>query len=108
MDVIEVNGSKFNLTKHAIHRANKRSITLEEIGEALYNPKNIRRTSAPEKPDSYTYFGRNGVAVVVNLEMTVIITVLRRSSAYCKAKSKEAKNKRQVKNKKLYGNRAKK
>lgn len=108
MDVIEVNGIRYRLSKHAVHRANKRNITIEEIYDALYNPKNIRRTQVKGKEDSYTFYGRNGINVITNLDKTLIITVLRRSISYARSRAKQTKNKRQVKNKKLYGNRAKK
>ena len=108
MDGIKVNGNFYALSRHALSRANKRKITLEEIEEALTAPKKILRLAKKGKDDSLTFIGRNSVSVVVSLDHTTIITVLRRSKQYSQGRHKNRRNARQVKNKRLYGNRAKK
>ena len=108
---VEVNGKVYVLSNHAKHRAEKREISLDEIKEALSNPKNCRRvrdTAKEEGAEVYGITGRNYIRVIVNLEHTVIITVLRVNKQYSKNKHKQRKNKRQLNNRKLYGNRAKK
>lgn len=104
---IEVDGKIYILTNHAQHRANNRGISLEEIKEALANPKNCRRLYS-EMGDSYGVTGRNYVRIILNLEKNVIITVLRINKEYAKSRHKQFRNKRQLINRKKYGNRAKK
>jgi len=108
MDGIEVNNNFFRLSKHALLRANKRSITLEEIYEALYNPKSIRLNIKEGVSDAYAYIGRNGITVIVNREKSLIITLMRRSKGFSKARMRQKRNKRQVEIKRRYGNRGRK
>lgn len=105
---IEVNNNFYHLTKHALHRANKRKITLEEIIEVLNAPKSIRRSRRNGKDDIYTWLGRNEVVLITNVDKSVVISVFKRNKHYAKARAKSKKNKRQLENKRLYGNRARK
>ena len=108
MDAIKINNKEVKLTKHAIHRIKRRNIPIEAIQEAYTNYKNIRRCRRVNKADSLRLLGRNGIVLILNLEKDVIITIMRDSKQYSKSKYKHSKNKRQLENKRLYGNRAKK
>ena len=108
MDGIEINGKIIRLTKHASHRAAKRKITFDEIKEVLVNPKGIRKNNHLDpKEVSYSYLGRTDIVLILNYKKSLIITMLRRSKAYSRSKAKQAKNKRQLAKKRIYGNRIK-
>lgn len=108
MDGITINEKIIKITKHALHRANKRKINLEDIKDAYTNYKSFRRCKRVGKEDSFRLLGRNGIILILNLERDVIITLMRDSKQYSRSRYKKEKNKRQLENKRLYGNRAKK
>jgi len=108
MESINVDNKIIRITKHALHRANKREITIDDIKDALTNYKSFRRCKLKGKEDSFRLLGRNGIILIINLERDVIITLMRDNKQYARSNYKKIKNKRQLENKKLYGNRAKK
>ena len=101
-----INDIEVRLTKHARHRAKNRKITLDEIKEAILNFKSKRRSQNDDGSFCYIYNGKNKVVVIANEELTLVITVMRLSKAFSKSKAKYIKNKNKVKNKRLFGNRA--
>jgi len=108
MDAIKINDKEVKLTKHAVHRIKRRNIPIEAIQEAYVNYRTLRRCKRLDRADSYRLLGRNGIVLILNLDKTVIITLMRDSKQYSRSKYKNSKNKRQLQNKRLYGNRAKK
>lgn len=105
---IIVNDKIYRITKHALHRMNKRSITIEDIMEALISIKSVRRIKGKKGDIVYRHKGKNKVIIILNEERDVIITVARSNKEYVVSRHKNKKNKRQVNHKRLYGNRAKK
>jgi hypothetical protein len=105
---LKVNGIEYILTKHARDRAKKRKITEDDIREAIADTKILRPSRAFDTDCStYVLVGRNKVLLVLDNTKRIIITVHHANKSYHNAKTKCKRNKRQVKNKKLYGNRAK-
>lgn len=107
-DKIEVEGKFYRLTAHAKHRARNRKITLEDLKEAISNPRTIRRNHKKGCEDSYRFTGRNDVIIVMNDKKNTIITVHKRNKNYANSKTKQNRNKKRLEFKRLYGNRAKK
>lgn len=108
---LEIKGKYYRLTKHALHRANRRKITLEEIIETIANPRRVVLIDADKKngESRYLYQGRGLISAVLNLDKNTIITLIRRNKEYTKSKNKNRRNdkKRKLKLKKAFGNRAK-
>ena len=101
-----INDKKYFISKHALHRANRRKVTLGDIIECIYNPRHIHSVDHGKNEKRWCYAGRNHVNVILNFEKTVIITVLRANKEYRASRTKQQRNKNRVKRKRLFGNRA--
>lgn len=64
------------LTGHARARMVERGIRLPEVLRAIHTSSRIDRHT-----DGYTIFGDNGVTVVLDVTMTVVVTVLPRATS---------------------------
>ena len=103
-----VNGSEYVLTKHALHRANKRNITIEDIIDALLTPKSrYVQKQIKGRPTKIVIMGRNKVQLVLDSTERIIISMMRYNQKFHESKSKERKNKDRLDLKRKYGNRYK-
>jgi len=104
---LEINGTDYRITKHALKRMNTRKITIEDLIEAISAPKSIRRQSKAGFEDSFLIIGRNKVNVILNLHKNVVITVHKLNHHYGKVKNKKKKNTKRRDLIKVFGNRVK-
>lgn len=107
MSKIKIGLEEFTLTFHAMQRLGKRKITLQDVEEAIKNPK-IEFRRLLDSQGFYT-LGKNKVKIIFDPTKKIIITVINITKAYHSAKSKSKRNdkKRRLRIKKKYGNRAK-
>jgi uncharacterized DUF497 family protein len=95
--LLEINKDVYSFTKHAQKRVNSREVSLEEVKEALTNPKGVRVLS--ENKDGtprYTVKGKNKIIVVVTKKrerLWLVITLYRLTKGYYDSKNKHRKNK---------------
>lgn len=104
--IIKIGGdNEYILTKHAMHRMKKRNVALEDLQEALKNPKRITSLLDSHEGKRTSILGNNKLFIIINPDSKVIITVFRYTHEYYAAKNKRRRNKNERVFKSIYGNR---
>ena len=95
---LKIKGIIYNLTEHAKYRMERRSISVDDVVEALENIKSKIIQVKNNIEDRFFITGRNRIGVVIG-KYNAIITVYNYTKQYydSKAKNKFNKNRRQVK-----------
>ena len=103
---LKVNNIEYILSKHAKHRMDKRKVSMDDLVEALTNPKYKRIQEKKGCESRYILAGRNKVTVVISLK-NIIVTIYNYKKEYYASNDKCKRNQKSVKLKKKYGSRYK-
>lgn len=104
---IVIKDSTYKISKHALYRAEKRNVSIDDVIETLENPKRKYRCNKSKKQDRILVQGKNDIIIVLSICEKFIITIYNRSKTYYNCKKKKEYNKIRRKLKQQYGNRIK-